>query len=67
MNMKQGYKSFKLGFNKLLPFSPLFWVVMLWYSVAPITWMVKHPKANEFTILTNIKAVMLFQESELYK
>lgn len=41
-----------------------FYLLVIWYSLASIVWMFKHPKANEFTLITNAKKVMLFQTNE---
>jgi len=37
---------------------------LAWYCVASVFWMVRHPNANEFTIITNLPTVLTFGVNE---
>ena len=39
-------------------------IFLVWYCVAVVVWQVRHPKANDMTILTHIVEVMTFKMSE---
>lgn len=65
--MSNNYKTFKRGFNKVLPGNIVLWVLLVWFALAATVWEFRHPKANEFTVITNFKKVMLFQTEEEYQ